>query len=196
VLDPATLERTDLAQPDVWLPVVDSSHRVVTYWSGALRSENGIDWALGPGELVLDRWSDGGPDAGAPSADPSADPAQAPGPQGSGVRIVEGAAAAFQVRFDPEGTRVAVWVTAASGDAVGRLSLHAIDPATGAPLAGPAQLADEPALQRFSIDTGRLAWVSPSGQDGAETAVKVLGWSGDALGEIETLPARDLYIVR
>jgi hypothetical protein len=38
--------------------------------------------------------------------------------------------------------------------------------------------------------------VSPSGQDGQESSVQILGWSNDAFGEIRTIPSRDLYIVR
>ena len=52
------------------------------------------------------------------------------------------------------------------------------------------------ALRRFSIDTGRLAWVSPPGQDGQESSVQVLGWSHDDFGEIRTIPSKDLVIVR
>jgi hypothetical protein len=38
--------------------------------------------------------------------------------------------------------------------------------------------------------------VSPSGQDGQQSAVKVLGWSKSEFGEIQTRAATDLYIVR
>jgi hypothetical protein len=61
---------------------------------------------------------------------------------------------------------------------------------------GNRPLAGTPALSRFSIDDGRLAWVTPSGQDGQESSVQVLGWKGDDFGEIQTIPARDLFIVR
>jgi hypothetical protein len=53
-----------------------------------------------------------------------------------------------------------------------------------------------PALRRVSIDTGRLAWVSPSGQDGQESSVQVLGWSGDEFGEMRGLPGKQMYLVR
>ena len=57
-------------------------------------------------------------------------------------------------------------------------------------------LSGEPSLRRFSIEKGRLAWVSPSGQNGQESAVLVLGWEGRNFGEIQTVPAKDLFIVR
>jgi hypothetical protein len=71
-----------------------------------------------------------------------------------------------------------------------------LDPVTGAVDASLAPLPGVPALRRFSIDTGRLAWVSPPGQDGQESSVQVLGWSHDDFGEVRTIPAKDLYIVR
>ena len=71
-----------------------------------------------------------------------------------------------------------------------------LDPVTGAIDTDVAPLPGAPALRRFSIDVGRLAWVSPSGQDGQESAVQVLGWARDEFGEIRTIPAKDLYIVR
>ena len=71
-----------------------------------------------------------------------------------------------------------------------------IDPATGAVDPSLTPLPGSPALRRFSIDTGRLAWVSPPGQDGQESSVRVLGWAGREFGAIKTIPARDLFIVR
>lgn len=213
LLDPATLTRTDLSEPDVWLPVVDGNGRFVTYWSGTVRSVDGRAWELGSGRLLLDRWSTA-VSAPAESADPAAtadaaatadpaatlDPAAAAGPafgpQGAGVEIVDGTTGSFKVRFDPTGTRLAVWVAELPTDPIGRLSLLVLDPETGAIASKVTPLVSVPALGRFSIDESRLAWVSPDGQDGEQSAVKVLGWSNDEFGEIQTRPAGDLYIVR
>jgi hypothetical protein len=194
VLDPATLARTDFTQPDVWLPVVDPTGQLVTYWAGTLAGDDAAGWTLGTGQLVLDRWS-----TETPEPEPTSEPAgEGPrfGPQGAAVPIDTGRTGAFKVRFDPDGTRLAVWTAEQAGDAVGRLSLLVIDPEIGTIRTEAAPLAAEPALRRFSIDLGRLAWVSPSGQDGQQSSVKVLGWSKDDFGEIQTLPARDLFIVR
>ncbi len=209
LLDPATLARTEIAQPDVWLPVVDARGRFVAYWSGTLRAlPGGLDWQLGTGSLVLDGWSDGkspSPAAGA-SAQATAAPARASsdprmtsapiGPVGQPIEVVTGETAVFQAKFDPTGTRLAVWVGEQVDAAVGRLHLIVLDPGTGAINAELKPLPGAPALRRFSIDKGRLAWVSPSGQDGQESAVQVLGWSHDDFGGIQTIPARDLFIVR
>jgi hypothetical protein len=209
LLDPTTLEQFDIAQADVWLPVVDPTGRFVAYWSGTLLpTEDGLDWRLATGELVLDGWSDGAtvePTVASTAepiddatADPgaSAEPVPALGPKGAPVPIVDGDAASFKSKFDPTGTRLAVWVGEQLDAEIGRLHLIVIDSETGAIEPSETPLPAEPALRRFSIDVGRLAWVSPSGQDGEQSAVQVLGWSKDDFGEIRTIPARDLFIVR
>lgn len=202
LLDPVTLTRIEIAQPDVWLPVVDPTGRFVAYWSGTLvATADGLDWELGKGELVLTGWSAGpdaqpSPDPAAASTDPAATPVPVLGPTGDPVTIVHGRTAAFKAKFDPSGTRLAVWVGEQLDAVVGRLHLVVLDAETGAVVGGPEPLPGAPALRRFSIDVGRLAWVSPSGQDGQESAVQVLGWSGTDFGEIRTIPAKGLYIVR
>jgi hypothetical protein len=200
LLDPATHTRTEIARQDVWLPVVDPTSRFVAYWSGALRSTDGVTWELGAGQLVLDAWSPGpaGPEASgaAPaSSQPGASAAPAVGPSGRPASLVTGQVADFRVKFDPEGIRLAVWVGEHRGESVGRLRLAVIDPATGS-ITAADPLPGTPALRRFSIDVNRLAWVSPPGQDGQESSLQVLGWTGDAFGEIQTEPAQNLLILR
>lgn len=193
LLDPATLARTEIAQPDLWLPVVDATGRYAAYWSGTLLpTRDGLDWELGTGKVVLSGWS-----AGA-DAEATPEPTEAPmlGPTGTQVTLVPGHSAAFKAKFDPTSTRLAIWVGEQLEAEVGRLHLVVLDPATGAVATGPEPLPGAPALRRFSIDVGRLAWVNPSGQDGQESSVQVLGWSSTTFGEIRTIPAKTLYIVR
>ncbi len=214
LFDPATGTATDLTQSDVWLPVVDPERRVTAYWSGTLvPTADGLDWQLGEGQLVLDRWVEPGsapspsePAAASsdpatePTADPSSDPSAVPlevvGPAGTPTPLEVGEVAVFKARFDTEGVRLAIWASDDATAEVGRLHLVVLDPETGTVDADLQPLAGEPALRRFSIDEGRLAWVSPSGQDGQESSVQVLGWHGRDFGEIKTLPAKDLFIVR
>jgi hypothetical protein len=206
LFDPATRVESAIAQADVWLPVVDPTSRFVTYWSGTLTGNaDGLDWRLGTGSLVLDGWSTGVAPVPAATAEPTTAPdaSQEPaattppvGPAGAPVTIAEGPTVAFSSKFDPTGTRLAVWVAQDGDTTIGRLFLHVLDPVTGAVDASIAPLPGVPALRRFSIDTGRLAWVSPPGQDGQESSVQVLGWSHDDFGEVRTIPAKDLYIVR
>jgi hypothetical protein len=215
LLDPATLARSELSQPDVWMPVVDPTGRFVTYWSGTLvRATAEADWQPGTGSLVFAAWSDGtapaatgSPDATAPAdatAVPDAtvaaagatDAPPALGPVGATVEVVPGPMAAFRTSFDPTGSRLAVWVGESIDGDVGRLHLLVIDPDTGSIDTAVVPLPGVPALRRFSIDTGRLAWVSPSGQDGQDSAVQILGWSGNEFGEMRAIPARQMYLVR
>jgi len=215
LLDPTTLASEDLAQPDVWMPVVDREGRFATYWNGTLRpTSDGHDWQLATGHLVLDGWSQplgdplatpgpidlptGAAAGGNPSQEPGASPTPPTiGPAGTPTTVVPGEIAAFKAMFDPSGTRLAVWVGETVDAPVGRLHLIVLDPRTRAVSTTVEQpLPGAPSLRRFSIDVGRVAWVSPNGQDGKESAVQVLAWSRDDFGEIQTLPAKDLYIVR
>jgi hypothetical protein len=217
LLDPSTLVATDLPRADVWLPVVDPTGRFTAYWSGTVvPMDGGVGWQLGTGQLVLDRWLDAvvGPEPGtsgqpAESAEAPASPVSSPvtspvapagqlgpGPAGAPIPLVAGPTADFMAKFDPDGLRLALWVGEDAASEVGRLHLLVIDPENGTIDAGHAPLPGTPALRRFSMETGRLAWVNPRGQDGQESTVQVLGWSKNNFGEIRTIPARDLFIVR
>ena len=203
LLDPATLARTELAQPDVWLPVVDASARFVAYWSGTLTSKDGVTWELGAGRLLLAKWSTGTatPEPGASGTTgplPAASEATATpivGPVGDAQPLGNGKVADFRAMFDPAGTHLALWTAEDLKEPVGRLRLVVIDPATGA-ITSQEPLPGTPALRRFSIDVNRLAWLSPPGQDGQQSSLRVLGWDGDSFGEIHTEPAQDLLILR
>jgi len=196
LFDPATGATADLGQPGIWMPVVDPKNRFVAYWSGSLRSRDGVAWQLGEGQLVLDRWlAEGAPaDATAAASAASTSP-PGPGPAGDPAPIVTSHVEDFVAKFDPDGIRLAVWVSENAKATDGRLHLVVIDPSTGA-IGKDEPLPGEPALRRFSIGENRLAWVSPSGQDGKESSLQVLGWSGDTFGQIESEPSADVLILR
>jgi len=109
---------------------------------------------------------------------------------------VVGPIADFQMTFDPTGTRLAIWIADASDPTVGTLQLIVLDPESGNIDPSLTPLPGVPAMRGFSIELGRLAWISPSGQDGAESSVHVLAWSTDTFGEVQTRPASHLFIVR
>jgi hypothetical protein len=213
LLDPQTLTILDLAGADIWRPIVNSESRTIVYWSGTLIPDaTGTGWGLGTGRLVLDGWRDpaslaaspepgssAGPSAGPTSADPSAspEPTPPPGPAGSPVTLAEGQISDFDVRFAPSGARLAVWIADSENDQVGTLRLVALDPLTGAldPLVDPLPAAS--ALRGFSIDKGRLAWVTPPGQDGESSHVNVLAWHGNEFGQVRSIAADErLFVVR
>jgi len=201
LFDPTTNLRTELVQPDVWMPVVDPHSRFVAYWAGTLRSLDGVTWQLGEGQVVLDGWNAGAPTAPDASVEPpaatdaTASPEPVIGPAGHATPVVGGHVEDFRAKFDPDGVRLAVWVSERAGETDGRLHLLVIDPTTGA-LRPEEPLPGVPALRRFSIDSNRLAWVSPSGQDGHESALQVLGWDGDIFGQIHAEQDANLLILR
>ncbi|HXI45718.1 MAG TPA: hypothetical protein VNH13_05415, partial [Candidatus Acidoferrales bacterium] len=236
LLDPATGVRTTFAQPDVWLPSIDSTGRFVTYWlgtvtpdpatSGPQRFGSPIGWRPATGHLVLDGWSaplaspepsaSGPADSSSPgntppatasegapiaSANGSEAPSLAPvaaGPAGTPTELAPSPLVDFDAHFDPTGTRLAVWVGDPVDATIGRLRLLVLDPVTGAidtavdPLGAPGVVA----LRGFSIENGRLGWVSPPGQDGEPSSVQVLAWDGDAFGQIQSVPGGNPQMIR
>jgi hypothetical protein len=201
LFDPATSMSQDLATPDVWLPSVDPSGRFAIYWLGTVVPDAaGTGWVPAIGRLVLDGWTDplepGASATPATSAGPSESAGMLVGPAGTPVDLVAGPISAFDARFDPTGIRLAVWVADASDPTVGTLQLVVLDRAHGRIAPNLKPLRSVSALRGFSIDSGRLAWVSPPGQNGNQSVVQVLAWSADTYGQIETLPAGQPFIVR
>jgi hypothetical protein len=199
--DPATSVSQDLATPDVWLPSVDPSGRFATYWLGTVVPDAaGTGWLPATGRLVLDGWTaplePGESATPATSAGPRESAALLVGPAGTPVDLVVGPISAFDARFDPTGIRLAVWVADASDPTVGTLQLVVLDRAHGRIAQDLKPLPSVAALRGFSIDSGRLAWVSPPGQNGNQSVVQVLAWSADTYGQIETQPAGQPFIVR
>jgi hypothetical protein len=103
---------------------------------------------------------------------------------------------AFAATFDPSGTRLAIWIADSADPNVGTLQLVVLDAAGGIVDPKETPLPAVAALRGFSIDAGRLAWVTPPGQNGQQSVVQVLAWSHDEFGKVQTIPAEQLYIVR
>lgn len=199
LVDPETGSTTDLSTPDVWLPVVDPTGRLTVYWSGTVvASHDGTAWLPATGQLVLDRWAGvGDPDQNADPTEPApSDGSPTVGPTGEPLAVVVGPLAAFDARFDPDGTRLGLWIVDHPEAEHGLLWLLIVDPETATVDGSLSPLSGVPALHGFSMNRGRLAWVSPPGQDGDESSVKVLAWKGSAFGHVETLPAQDLIVLR
>ena len=210
LLDPETSAVTDIAGHDIWRPVVDRESGTIVYWSGTLIPDaTGTDWMLGTGQLVLDGWIDPAtaplptldPNASpslVPSPDPSAtvEPTPPPGPAGAPVPLADSPVSDFEASFDPSGTRLAVWIRDPENVDLGILRLIAIDRDSGTIDTDVNPLPATPALRGFSIGEGRLAWVTPPGQDGESSHVRVLAWDGDEFGEVRSIAADRLVVVR
>ncbi|HSO29103.1 MAG TPA: hypothetical protein VLS28_04320, partial [Candidatus Sulfomarinibacteraceae bacterium] len=85
------------------------------------------------------------------------------------------------------GTRLAVWVADPANVEIGTLRLVAIDLATGTVRADVDPLPGVAAIRGFSIGEGRLAWVTPPGQDGEASHVQVLAWTDADFGQVRSM---------
>jgi hypothetical protein len=134
----------------------------------------------------------------APASEAPASAAPATAPAGTPLVLDAGPLAGFDVHFDPTGTRLAVWVLDSVDASAGRLWLVVLDAQAGSanPSLDPMGAPGVQASRGFSIETGRLGWVTPPGQDGQPSSVRVLAWKGDDFGEVQSLPGGSLQIVR
>ena len=183
LIDPATGAETRAG--DLWLPAVDPTRSRAIAWTGSIqRDADGTTWTPRNGQLELRAWSSetGGESRQSRTADDDAIATDDPG--------------AFDIRWDETGEWVAVWVANTKDAAMGRLTLYRVDPATGR-----LRLLDDApdgaaALPGFSIGEGRLAWASPPGQEGEGSRIRIVAWSGDGVGSVESAPGEDLIIIR
>jgi len=166
----------------LWRPVVDPSGSYAVAWSGSVVADStGTILAPGKGELVLTSWK--------PDADSAATRSRLPGAGDEAVTD-------FDVRWDESGSWLAVWVAGTSDPSIGRLSLYRLDAGSGSLVRPKGAPTDVPALPGFSIADGRLAWVTPHGQNAEGSKVQVVAWSGDGVGTVESVPADEVVVVR
>jgi len=119
-----------------------------------------------------------------------------PGDVDGPVQVIEaGRVVEWEARWDPSGTRLAVWIADEADPSIGRLSLYVVDPETGRFDPSARLLRDQQALAGFSLGEGLLAWATPPGQDGEGSRVQVLAWSGDVVGSAETTPGSDPVVI-
>lgn len=178
-LDPVTGATTG-ETIDAWRPVIDPTRQFAVAWHGTVRvDESTLEPRPAVGALALTGWS-----------------ADGAGPDGAPIDLGAASTAHVDVRWDPTGAWFAVWTGGADDPTIGRLSLFHLDPLTGAfdrPSGAPT---DVPAMAGFSIDEGRLAWVTPEGQDAEGSRVQVVAWSGAEVGAVETVPGESVIVVR
>jgi hypothetical protein len=172
-IDPANRSITELPLAAAWLPVVDPTSRLVVFWSGSLAWDAvARAWLPAAGELVVADW-------------PALGTATEPEVEALPPAVAGGTATRFEVRFDPAGRRLAVWIADPDVPNGGRLSLVAVD--ADATL-GAVLLADAAALPGFSLDADRLAWSTPPGRNGQGSLVTVYAWRGDDAGQVYSVP--------
>jgi Putative zinc-finger/WD40-like Beta Propeller Repeat len=174
LLDPSRGVATEIPGDGMWRPVVDPTERLVVYWSGSLAWDSTQRaWLPSSGSLVAADWRMRL--GGSPDSLPQALPAEATG----------GAVVDWDVRFDPAGRRLGVWVADPADPGAGRLALVTVnDDGT----LGAVVLSDAAALPGFSLDADRLAWSTPPGRNGQGSQVTVYAWRGDAAGQLRSVP--------
>ena len=180
LVDPAT--GTETGDPiALWRPVVDPTARYAVAWDGPVQTgDAGPTLDPARGQLVITSWR---PDAAAVATR-------------SQVPTADDTIGDLDVRWDETGGWVAIWTADASDPGIGRLSLYRLDTGSGTLVRPKGAPRDVPALPGFSIGDGRLAWVTPHGQDAEGSKVQVVAWSGDGVGAVESVPADDVVVVR
>jgi hypothetical protein len=149
-----------------WLPTLSPDGTRAAWWDGSVAlADDGVTWLPDAGHLVIGSWPDGGSEL---------------------QTLAEGKLGDWDVRWDPAGTALAVWIAPKAGREAGRLSLYRLDETTGRADLSKPLLADEPALGAFTLEPGMLAWSAPGKTQGR--TVQVLAWKGDQVGRAE-LPA-------
>jgi hypothetical protein len=184
LLDPSTGMQTPITRPAVWRPVVDPTNRTVVFWTGEQALDPATNtWSPTNGQLVAADWQ-----ALIGPGEVTATPL--PGSAGlSGVT-------SWDVRWDPLGRHLAVWIADPTDPSVGRLSLFEVNEDGSV---GETLLADIAALPGLSLSSDRLAWASPPGQNGQGSTLSVYAWSADGGGSVYGAPdpgAGELIVAR
>jgi len=148
-----------------WRPTVGPDGDNAVWWDGDVSlAADGVTWVPGKGRLVLGPW----------------------GRNGDTQALSDKAARDWKVRWDADGTVLAVWLAGHESSDPGRLSVYRIDRRGNHAVLGETLLDDKPASPSFSLETGRLVWSPPAGAGDSE--LRILDWSGDEVGGL-TLPA-------
>jgi hypothetical protein len=221
VIDPETGQQQEITGAPFWRPTVDPTGSRAVYWEGTLaRGDNGVEWVPSKGRLAVGPWPElpalGAPSSFSPPTRPGPSPeveaspaagasaevlpalpaVEAPGvTRGAGQTLQLGALRDWDAQWDETGTRLAVWIADPDDPTIGALSLYLVDQRTGEVDLPGAPLKDHPARPGFSIADGRLAWATPTGEDGEGSQVQVIAWRGDDVGSIETQPGDEQVVV-
>jgi hypothetical protein len=173
LVDPSTGAQAPITRPGIWRPVVDPTNRSVVFWVGNLALDPATNtWTPTNGRLVTADWQalNGFDDVTATLL---------PGSAGLG------GVTSWDVRWDPSGRHLAVWIADAADRSTGLLSFFAVN-ADGS--LGETLLTDIAALPGLSLGSDRLAWASPPGQNGQGSTLSVYAWSEDGAGSLHGAP--------
>jgi len=152
---------------------VDPTNRSVVFWSGDQALDPATNtWIPTNGQLVTADWQ---------ALVGPGEVTAIPLPGSAGLAGVTN----WDVRWDPSGRHLAVWIADATDRSMGRLSFFAVNPDGSV---GETLLADIAALPGLSLGSDRLAWASPPGQNGQGSTISVYAWSEDGAGSLHGAP--------
>ena len=202
ILDPSTGTETPVDAGTAWRPAPGPGNATAVWWDGTITPSNdGFGWDPVSGRLVLGGWptaaaalASGG--AATPAATASPNSGASPLPNGAFdlQTLAQAPIREWQVRWDPAGVAMAVWITSGAVGAPGLLSLYAIDPVTGAANLTTPMLSSVPAYDGFSLVEGRLTYSAPDSTGGS--TIEVLAWVGTSMGQLELRVGDGTTIVR
>jgi hypothetical protein len=163
---------------------VDPTNRSVVFWTGDQALDPATNtWIPTNGRLVAADWQ---------ALVGPGEVTAIPLPGSAGLAGVTN----WDVRWDPSGRHLVVWIADATDRSTGLLSLFAVN-ADGS--VGETLLADVVALPGLSLGSDRLAWASPPGQNGQGSTISVYAWSEDGAGSVRGAPdpgTDDLVVAR
>jgi hypothetical protein len=152
---------------------VDPTNRSVVFWTGDQALDPATNtWIPTNGRLVAADWQ---------ALVGPGEVTAMPLPGSAGLAGVTN----WDVRWDPSGRHLAVWIADPTDRSTGRLSLFVVN-ADGS--VGETLLADIAALPGLSLGSDRLAWASPPGQNGQGSTISVYAWSEDGVGSLHGAP--------
>jgi hypothetical protein len=187
---------TQIALPQTgrtWRPSVDPTGRRAVYWTGTLRRSDNVPADVpDAGRLVVGDWATGDAPSGSPLATP---PGDQPTDRHEST-IAEGRIPDWDARWDPTGTKLAVWIADRNDPRVGMLSLYDVASFDAQVDLRKPILDARPATAGFSISNGKLVWADPSADgSGGKGRILVLAWTDQGIGTVETLPD-DVVVIR
>ena len=102
----------------------------------------------------------------------------------------------WDARWDPTGTRLAVWIADPRNPDVGSLSLYDVDPFNGRVDLKKPLLDAQRATAGFSLSDSKLVWAEPSADGSGDGGrILVLAWTDHGVGTVETLPDK-VFVIR
>ena len=182
LLDPATGAEVAVSEEPMFRPAVDPRGRAAVWWDGAIEvGADGFGWQPRSGRLLLGTWVEPGSDDAGAASRPEEDV------------LASGPVPDWDARWDETGSKLAVWIASREDPSTGRLSLFVIDQTTGRLDPDHVLLDEVTAAPGYSIEKGRLVWLSPTA--GGETRIEVLAWAGEDVGQVELTPGQEALII-